>query len=196
MKFSVPSKWICGYGSYVLVIPPNAKLDEITINTNRCDITCDSLIASKININVNHGDLKVHQLTADNAAISVDGTLDAASSQIAMSGNISADQRLTLGTAGAAKDNTMNNTTIYNKRGGITLYAKLTGNASVQTSRGNLEAVLYGSRTNYTLPAAAANLLIHDSAIQEDNTKDNSTELFGTVGVDVSKGNASISFEQ
>lgn len=196
MKFSVPSKWICGYGSYVLVIPPDAKLDEITINTNHCDITCDSLIASKININVNHGDLKVNQLTADNAAISVDGTLDAASSQIAMSGNISAKQRLTLGTAGAAKDNTMNNTTISNKRGGITLYAKLTGNASVQTSRGNLEAVLYGSHTNYTLPAATANLLIHDSSIQEDNTKDNSTELFGTVGVDVSKGNASISFEQ
>lgn len=90
----------------------------------------------------------------------------------------------------------MNNTTISNKRGGITLYAKLTGNASVQTSRGNLEAVLYGSHTNYTLPAATANLLIHDSSIQEDNTKDNSTELFGTVGVDVSKGNASISFEQ
>lgn len=194
MKFNVPSKWICGYGSYVLVIPPDAKLDQITINTNRCDITCDALIASKININVKNGDLKVNQLTADNAAVSVDGSLEIASSQITMSGNVSANHRLALGTAGSAKDSTMNNTTIYNKRGGITLYGKLTGSASLQSSRGNIEASLYGSRANYTLPAATANLLIHDSAVSAANN--DKTEQYGTIAVDASKGNTSISFEQ
>lgn len=194
MKFNVPSKWICGYGSYVLVIPPDAKLDQITINTNRCDITCDALIASKININVKNGDLKVSQLTADNAAVSVDGSLEIASSQITMSGNVSANHRLALGTAGSAKDSTMNNTTIYNKRGGITLYGKLTGSASLQSSRGNIEASLYGSRANYTLPAATANLLIHDSAVSAANN--DKTEQYGTIAVDASKGNTSISFEQ
>ena len=106
MKFNVPSKWIGGYGSYVLVIPPDAKLDQITINTNHCDITCDSLIASKINTNVKNlsGDLKIDQLlSADNASVSVDGTLDAASSQIAINGNISANKRLSIGTSWRSK---------------------------------------------------------------------------------------------
>jgi len=198
MKFNVPSKWICGYGSYVLVIPPDAKLDQITINTNHCDITCDSLIASKININVKHGDLKIDQLlSADNASVSVDGTLDAASSQIAINGNISANKRLSIGTSGAAKDNTMNNTTISNKRGGITLYGKLTGNSSLQSNHGNIEAALYGTHANYTLPAANANLLIHESvASTAKETNEDDTKLYGTVAVDASKGNASISFEQ
>ncbi len=193
MKFNVPSKWICGYGSYVLVIPPDANLDQITINTNRCDITCDALIASKVNINVKNGDLKVNTLTTDNAAISVDGTLDVSSSKITMGGNISANNRMSIGTSGASKENAMNNTTLANKRGGITLYGKMTGSTTLQSNRGNIEACLYGSRANYTFPAAAPNLTIHDSAVA--NTKDD-PEPYGTVAVDASKGNASISFEQ
>lgn len=193
MKFNVPSKWICGYGSYVLVIPPDAKLDQITINTNRCDITCDTLIASKININMKNGDLTADKLTADNAAIDVNGSVNIASSQIAMNGSLNADRRLTLGTSGAAKESTMNNVTITNKRGGITLYGKLTGSSSLQTNRGNIEAVLSGSRANYTFPAASANLMIHDSAAATKENKD--TEPYGTVAIDPAKGNASISFE-
>lgn len=193
MKFNVPSKWICGYGSYVLVIPPDANLDQITINTNRCDITCDALIASKVNINVKNGDLKVNTLTTDNAAISVDGTLDVSSSKITMGGSISANNRMSIGTSGASKENAMNNTTLANKRGGITLYGKMTGSTTLQSNRGNIEACLYGSRANYTFPAAAPNLTIHDSAVA--NTKDD-PEPYGTVAVDASKGNASISFEQ
>ena len=193
MKFNVPSKWICGYGSYVLVIPPDANHQQITINTNRCDITCDALIASKVNINVKNGDLKVNTLTTDNAAISVDGTLDVSSSKITMGGNISANKRMNIGTSGAAKENAMNNTTLANKRGGITLYGKMTGSTTLQSKRGNIEACLYGSRANYTFPAASPNLTIHDSAVA--NTKDD-PEPYGTVAVDASKGNASISFEQ
>lgn len=193
IKFNVPSKWICGYGSYVLVIPPDAKLDQITINTNRCDINCDALIASKININMKNGDLTADKLTADNAAIDVNGTLNIAASQIAMNGSVNADRRLTIGTSGAAKESTMNNVTITNRRGGITLYGKLTGSSSLQTNRGNIEAVLSGSRANYTLPAASVNLMIHDSAVATKENKD--TEAYGTVAVDTAKGNASISFE-
>ena len=193
MKFNVPSKWICGYGSYVLVIPPDAKLDQITINTNHCDINCDSLMASKININVKNGDLTADKLIADNAAIDVNGELNIASSQIAMNGSLNADCRLNLGTSGAAKKSTMNNVTITNKRGGISLYSKLTGSSSLQTKHGNIEATLSGNRTNYTFPATSDNLLIHDSAV---TTKENeNTDPYGTVAIDSAKGNASVSFE-
>ena len=193
LKFSVPSKWICGYGSYVLVIPPNAKLDQITINTNRSDVTCDALVASQINLNIKNGDLTVDKLTADTASINVDGTTDITSSEITRNGNISSNSRLTIGTSGNAKDSTLCNTTLSNKRGGITLYAKLTGSASLQTTRGNVEAALAGSKANYTFPAAAYNLKIHDSAISADNQ--NSTEQYGALAVSADKGNASISFE-
>ncbi len=193
MKFNVPSKWICGYGSYVLVIPPDAKLDQITINTNHCDINCDSLMASKININVKNGDLTADKLIADNAAIDVNGDLNIASSQIAMNGSLNADCRLNLGTSGAAKESTMNNVTITNKRGGISLYGKLTGSSSLQTKHGNIEATLSGSRANYTFPATSDNLLIHDSAVTTKENED--TDPYGTVTIDSAKGNASVSFE-
>ena len=150
-------------------------------------------MANKVNTNVKNGDLKVDTLTTDNAAISVDGTLDVSASKITMGGNISANKRMSIGTSGAAKENAMNNTTLANKRGGIILYGKMTGSTTLQSNRGNIEACLYGSRANYTFPAASPNLMIHDSAVA--NTKDD-PEPYGTVAVDASKGNASISFEQ
>lgn len=139
LKFSVHPK-DRGYGSYVLVIPPNAKLDQITINTNRSDVTCDALVASQVNINIKNGDLSADKLTADTASINVDGTTSIASSEITRNGNIASNNRLLVGTSGSAMDSTMINTTLSNKHGGITLYAKLMGSASLQTSRGNIEA--------------------------------------------------------
>lgn len=193
LKFSVPSKWICGYGSYVLVIPPNAKLDQITINTNRSDVTCDALVASQVNINIKNGDLSADKLTADTASINVDGTTSIASSEITRNGNIASNNRLLVGTSGSAMDSTMSNTTLSNKHGGITLYAKLMGSASLQTSRGNIEVALAGTKANYTFPAAAYNLKIHESVVPADAR--NSTEQYGTISVTADRGNASISFE-
>ena len=59
--------------------------------------------------------------------------------------------------------------------------------------RGNIEAALAGTKANYTFPAAAYNLKIHESVVPADAR--NSTEQYGTISVTADKGNASISFE-
>lgn len=50
-----------------------------------------------------------------------------------------------------------------------------------------------GTKANYTFPAAAYNLKIHESVVPADAR--NSTEQYGTISVTADKGNASISFE-
>ena len=192
LGISVPSKWICGYGSYVLVIPPNAKLDQITINTNHSNLTCDSLIASKININVKHGNLITDTLSADNASINVGGRFTASKTKIERTGTITSKQNLYVGTSRSSKESVLNNTTLSNKRGGITLYGKLTGNGSLQSDAGNIETVLSGTASNYTIPSNE-HLTVHSSAIDSSDGKNQ--KQFGTVSINASRGNASVSFE-
>ena len=59
-KVNAPSKLVCGYTSYVLVIPSAAELDHISINTNHCDITCDSSLQDRLDLNMNGGELTIN----------------------------------------------------------------------------------------------------------------------------------------
>lgn len=59
LNIHVPAKWICGYGSYVLTIPPNAELSQFTIDAPGSDITCDSSINEMVHIQVDRGNLNI-----------------------------------------------------------------------------------------------------------------------------------------
>lgn len=195
MNINVPSKWVAGYGSYVLVIPPDAELDQITINTTQCDITCDSLIAGKVEINMTGGDLSIDNLTANTATLNVPkGKVTVGAAQIRETGSITSKKALSIGSADTAETNQMNNLTLSNARGGITLYGKLTGAASLTANRNNIEAFLVGSRNNYQITSPDNNLAVH-TAVSTNETGKDDTEHYANVTLEAKKGSCDVMFQ-
>lgn len=195
MKLNAPSKWICGYGSYVLVIPQDTMLEQITINTSQCDITCDQLAAEKIDVNVKGGDLSIDKLAAFNAAVHVpNGTLTVNSSAIAEAGEITAGKSISVGTADTLSNTAMNNLSLSNSRGGITLYGILMGSSTLTANRSDIEACLGGSQDSYTLTSPGNNLAVASSSGDTDSKADTTPFALGSVTFDAKKGNANVSF--
>lgn len=198
LKLNAPSKWICGYGSYVLVIPRDMILEQIVINTNQCDITCDRLAATKLEGNIKGGNLSIDNLISDNATLHVpNGKVTIGSSIIAQAGEITAGKNISIGNSdtgdsGAISTTAINNLSLSNSRGGITLYGTLMGNSTVTSKRGDIEAYLTGSQDNYTLTSPGNNLTINSSS--DTNSENAIKTQIGSVTFDAKKGKSNASF--
>lgn len=198
LKLNAPSKWICGYGSYVLVIPRDTMLEQIVINTSQCDVTCDSLAAVKLEGNIKGGDLSIDNLTSDNATLHVpNGLVTIGSSIITQAGEITAGKKVSIGNnnaegSDAINTTAMNNLSLSNSRGGITLYGTLMGGSTLTAKRGDIETYLTGSQDNYTLSSPGNNLTINSSG---DADSENAIKAqLGSVTIDAKKGKSSVSF--
>jgi hypothetical protein len=191
MSFSVPSKYVCGYGSYVLVLPQDAVDNrQIQINTTRCDITCDSLIAGQLDINMKGGNLSVDNLCANTAAVNVTkGTVTIGSAQITESGSITAKKNISIGNGDVIDSNLLNNITLNNTKGGISFYGKVTGNSSFTAKHQDIDAYLSGSAANYTLTG-----MQERTSVNSTTTEDAEQELYGTLDLEPKSGNANVTF--
>jgi hypothetical protein len=191
---SIPSKYVCGYGSYVLVIPPDAITNrQIEINTTRCDITCDSLIAGQLTVNMKGGNLSIDSLSADTASIDVSsGKIDIGSAQIAGSGTISAKKSITIGNGDVISTNLLNNTTVTNKKGDISFYGKVTGSSSFVAKHQDINAFLSGTSSNYSLTGLTERATITSATVESADTE---TGIYGTLDLEPISGNAYITFQ-
>lgn len=190
MKVSVPSKWVSGYGSYVLTIPEKADLERITINTFHCNIAAETLQAADLNLTMSAGDLTINHLTGNTISIAVKaGKATITDPVITDSGNIQASGDLSLGDT-TASASVMNNLSLSSFLGDISLIGSVTGTSQVQTDFGNVTATLPGSSTNYGLTAPEGKLTVSPTG-----SADSSTEHFANISFACKHGNASVDFQ-
>lgn len=190
MDISVPAKWVCGYGSYVLTIPEDVSLDSITIHTFHSDIAADTLPASQVNIDMRFGDFTINHLLADTVSISVNGGKASISNPVIMnSANIEASGGISIG-GEASAENALNNISLSSSRGDITLSSAVTGNAEIKSGWGDIKATLPGSNANYTLTSQKGNLDISPTAGSET-----SADHLADISFSCDHGSSSVNFQ-
>lgn len=190
MDISVPSKWVCGYGSYVLTIPENISLDTITFHTFNSSIAADTLPASQLNIDMTLGDLTINHALADSVSIKVNGGKATISNPVIVdSANIEASGEISLG-GESSMENVLNNISLSSSRGDITLSSAVTGNAEIKSGWGDITATLPGSNTNYTLNAQKGDLNISPTAGSET-----SDDHLADISFSCDHGSASVNFQ-
>ena len=176
MKVRVPSKWVCGYGSYILTLPSKSSLDNITINTFHCDIAADTLQASNLNINMTAGDLTINHASADTLSIDVKGGKTIITNPvITNAGNIQASGDITIGDPDASEVS-LNNMSLDSSRGDLSVIGQVTGTTQLQTGFGDITVTLPGSSENYGLTAQEGELAISPATVSEA-----SSEHFGDI---------------
>lgn len=164
LKINVPSKWVCGYGSYVLTIPPKASLDTIKINTFHCDIAADTLKASNVDIDMKAGDITVNHAIADTLSVAVKGgKTQITNPQISGSGKISSSGNISIGDE-TAEDTSLYNVSLSSFWGDISFIGEITGTSQIQTDFGDAALILPGSSTDYTLTAQEGDLKVNPVA--------------------------------
>lgn len=190
LKISVPAKWVCGHGSYVLTIPEKAKLDSITIRTSYSDVAADTLQAANLTISMKYGNLIINHATADTASVSVKhGNVNIQNALIASSGEIKASKKITIGSE-TSIENSLNSVSLTSSWGDISLMGEVLGSSQIQTNRGDATLTLPGSSANYGLTTQAGDLNISPTAGSET-----STEHFADISFDCKHGAASVNFQ-
>lgn len=160
MKLKVPSKWVCGYGSYVLTIPKKANLDSITVHTSYCNISGDLLQAKTIDISMKSGDLNLAGITADTLTLSASrGKIDIQNAQITQTGTITAFRDIFIGNENTMK-NFLGNVCVSTSLGDISLFGTLANESSLATGFGDINTTLTGSKDRYNLNSQRGNLTI------------------------------------
>jgi hypothetical protein len=119
------------------------------------------------------------------------GSIDIASAQILDSGNITAKKSITIGSEEVTSINYLCNLTVSNSVGGISLYGKMTGNASVTAKHSDIDAYLSGSSNNYTLTGDSQRISV--SAGSGEASED--TSLYATIDFEPKSGTANVTYE-
>lgn len=190
LKISVPSKWVCGYGSYVLTIPPKASLDTIKINTFHCDIAADTLKASNLDINMKAGDITVNHAIADTLSVAVTGGKTTITNpQVSGSGNIKTSGSISIGDE-AAEGSSLCNVSLSSFRGDISLIGGIAGTSQIQTDFGDVTLTLPGSNTDYGLTAQEGELAVNPPVGADAAT----CEHIADITFICKHGNASVNF--
>lgn len=160
MKLKVSSKWVCGYGSYVLTIPKKANLESITIHTSLCDISGDILKAKTLDISMKSGDLNLADITADTLTLSASrGKIDIQNAQITQTGTITAFRDIFIGNENTMK-NFLGNVCVSTSLGDISLFGTLANESSLTTGFGDINTTLTGSKDRYNLNSQKGDLTI------------------------------------
>lgn len=189
-KIGVPSKWICGYGSYVLTVPSKATLDNITINTFHCNIAADTLQAANLNIKMVAGNLTINHLATETLSVDIrGGKASVTNPAVSGSGNIHVSGDISMGDTNAM-ESSIKSVSMSSSWGDISLVGQIAGNLHLQTGLGNITATLPGSSKNYRLTAQKGDLLISPTAGVE-----NSSEHFADLFFTCKHGNASVNFK-
>lgn len=182
MKLKIPSKWVCGYGSYVLTIPKKANLDSITINTSYCNISGDLLQAKTMNISMKSGDLNLAGITADTLTLSASrGNIGIQNAQITQTGTIEAFRDVYIGNENTMK-NFLGNVSVSTSLGDISLFGTLSNNSSLTTGFGDINTTLTGSKDKYNLNSQKGDLII-GTEVGTDISKENLDKLTLTEGL-------------
>lgn len=190
MRVEVPSKWVCGYGSYVLTIPEKHSLEQITIHTNRCNITGDNLIAANVTVKMKSGNMDINTISADTLELSTTrGKINVQNTKINSSATVTATKNIQLNNF-VDVDNPLNNLTLTTSRGDITVTGRPTGSSTYTTKRGNITPVFFGSEQNYSLQANQGTLNVTPSTV-----KNAGTDHYGDVSFDCKRGSANVSFQ-
>lgn len=190
MKLSIPSRWICGYASYVITIPKKSRLDNININTSLCNITGDSLCADNIRITNRLGNFSIDALTADNVDIETKGgSIAISKTQISQSGALSAFRNLSVGTNHAA-DSALQNITASSNWGNIQITGKMSGNSTLTSSHGDARLSLLGNSGNYLFDSPKDNLLVNTESGSSDSKKQ-----YGNIAFQCKRGKISADFQ-
>lgn len=190
MKVSVPSKWVCGYGTYVLTLPSKSSLDNITINTFHCNVAADTLCASNLDINMTAGDLTINHAIAETLSITVKGgKTNITNPEITNTGNIESSGDITIGEANTT-DCSLNNVSLTSSWGDISVTGQVTGTSQMQSDRGDITAVLPGASTNYGLTAQEGELAVGPSSSEKT-----SPDHFADILFTCKRGNSSVNFQ-
>lgn len=190
MNIKVPSKWVCGYGSYVLTIPEKNSLEQITIHTSHCDIAGDNLVAPNITVEMKSGNMDINTVSGDTVTLSTTrGRINVQNTLINSSATVTATKGIELNNS-VNTDSPLNNLTLTTSRGNITVAGRPTGTSTYTAKHGDITPVFFGSEQNYSLNANQGTLNVTPSTVENAGT-----DHYGDVSFDCKRGTANVTFQ-
>ncbi len=196
INLAVPTKWLCGYGSYVVTLPQDITLDSININTTNSTITGDTLNAATIQIDMHtflsthNGNFTMNNIVSNNIDCTINGgKITIPALQIAESANLSSTGKISLGNT-ASTGNTINNLTAKSSMHSITANTMLAGTCDLQSKRGGIHLTLTGNPGCYTIMPEKGNLETGNST-----NVDSATQHLADIKVSASFGKTVVNYQ-
>lgn len=208
-KIEIPAFWN-GWdedeGEFTITLPADTHFTTADIKLAAGNLHGDALSSNKINFKVGAGELKFKEISAKELTTKV-GAGEASFNEFSI--EESCDIKVGAGEIYfGSEDNILSENVIANLNGEcaageIYIAGKLTGDADLDCSTGEIDLLLYGNRNDYSIntSGALAEINIDDSAENknENSSLDNNTEnkeQFANISLDCSLGEINVEFEE
>lgn len=186
------------YNINTITIPSDSNLNTADIKVSAGSLNGDKLSADDIILKIGAGSLKLNQIAAKDLNVKV-GAGEAVFDNITVTGSCDAKVgagQIELGTENIPSGiNTIANLQGKCSAGEMDIVGKLTGNADLDCSTGDMDLLLDGTRANYSIKS---NSSLGDIDVDDDDdpfVSEKNNEHFGNLTLKCSLGEISVEFQ-